>query len=43
MFNNKEIAKLLIKSNCYVNTKKSGQNVIKTSNGDSVPAYLSCR
>lgn len=43
MFDNKEIAKLLIKSNCYVNTDKSGQNVIKTPNGDIVPAYLSCR
>lgn len=43
MSENKKVAELLIKSNCYVNSEKSGQNVIKTHNGDVVPAYLSCR
>lgn len=43
MSEKKKVAELLIKSNCYVNSEKSGQNIIKTPNGDIVPAYLSCR
>lgn len=43
MSEKKKVAELLIKSNCYVNSEKSGQNIIKTPNGDVVPAYLSCR
>ena len=38
-----EIAEILIKSGCYVNSKKTDDNVIKTPNGDEVNAYLSCR
>lgn len=43
MNENKSVAELLIKSGCYVNSKKSGQSEIVTPNGDSVSAYLSCR
>lgn len=37
------IAKMLVESGCYVNSKKTSESMIKTSNGDSVNAYLSCR
>ncbi len=38
-----KIAEILIKSGCYVNSKKTYDNMIKTPNGDKVNAYLSCR
>ena len=38
-----KIAEILIKSGCYVNSKKTNDNLIKTPNGDKVNAYLSCR
>lgn len=39
----KEVADLLIKSKCYVNYSKIENKNIETTNGDMVPAYLSCR
>lgn len=38
-----KIAQMLIKSGCYVNSKDIKEDIIKTPNGDSVSAYLSCR
>lgn len=38
-----KIAQMLIKSGCYVNSKNIKEDTIKTPNGDSVSAYLSCR
>ncbi len=38
-----KIAKVLIKSECYVNCRNIKEDTIKTPNGDSVNAYLSCR
>lgn len=38
-----KIAQMLIKSGCYVNSKNIKVDTIKTPNGDSVSAYLSCR
>lgn len=38
-----EVADLLIDSNCYVNYGRKENKNIKTTNGDIVPAYLSCR
>lgn len=39
----KEVADLLIDYNCYINYGKKENKKIETTNGDSVPAYLSCR
>lgn len=38
-----KIAQMLIKSGCYLNSKDIKEDIIKTPNGDSVSAYLSCR
>lgn len=38
-----KIASLLVKSGYYVNANKTKDKIIKTPNGDIVPAYLSCR
>lgn len=37
------IANILIKSGYYVQASKTKDKIIKTPNGDIVPAYLSCR
>lgn len=38
-----KVAEILIKSGCYVNSKKTDDDMIETPNGDKVNAYLSCR
>ena len=38
-----KVAEILIKLGCYVNSKKTDDDMIKTPNGDKVNAYLSCR
>ena len=38
-----KVAEILIKSGCYVNSKKTDDEMIETPNGDKVNAYLSCR
>lgn len=38
-----EIANMLIKSGCYINTNKENKERIKLPDGNSVIAYLSCR
>ena len=37
------ISEILVKSECYVNSNKTNDTMIKTANGDKVIAYLSCR
>ena len=38
-----KVEEILIKSGCYVNSKKTDDDMIETPNGDKVNAYLSCR